>query len=390
MEALKSGGQATTAANTENEEVCVGNLVSGSPPSENVNSMTASCATLQVVSALGGDQVQMDNVDGNGAIGAQDIPSDGAESTNHQEDPISPEKEATAKQDPELDALETSEKPEEELIPNEQDEDDEDSTGDSEIFEDPITDSAQESVRPRRYELSYWYHHLASAEKLWAVEEREKSDEWKELWNLVIQFLCESPDAFKTWQRHYMDLDGMYIAVNTVLTPLQVAAAYGIPGLVKILLDRGESAAAETEDGRSALWFGANSPNIEIIRLLLQNGASPNAQKEFEPPFHVLLASNPTLEFVNLMLEHGADCKMTDTYGSTAMHCFAAYGSDVEVFKVLWRAHSDMNVPDSFGETPLHCLMYNNKGLPLDLLYAFLENGADVNRDDNDSQSKSS
>lgn len=33
--------------------------------------------------------------------------------------------------------------------------------------------------------------------------------------------------------------------------------------------------------------------------------------------------------------------------------------------------------------------MYNYRGLPLDLLRAFLDNGADVNKDDKDSQSKS-
>lgn len=251
-----------------------------------------------------------------------------------------------------------------------------------------MTEDAQVPMRPKRYELSYWPVHLASAEKLWTPEEREKSGEWKELWKLVIQFLCESPDAFNVWQQHYMDLDEDFEATNTLLSPLQVAAAYDIPGLVKILLDRGEPAAAESEDGRSALWFAADSTDIEIITLLLEKGASPNAREDFPPPFHVLLWWNPKLEFVNLMLEHGAECNILDSWGFNVMHWFALFGTDVEVLQVLLKAHADINVPDSFGETPLHKVMYNSRDLSLDLLRAFLDNGADVNKDDKDSQSK--
>ena len=268
------------------------------------------------------------------------------------------------------------------------DDDDEGGRRDSEIVEEPVVDSAQAPIRPKRYELSYWPDHLASAEKLWTAEEREKIDEWKELWKLVIQFLCESPDVFQVWQQHYMELDEDFEANNTLLSPLQVAAAYGIPGLVKLLLERGEPAAAELDDGRSALWFAADSIDIEVIALLLEGGASPNACKDFPPPFHVLLWWNPKLDHVNLMLEHGADCSILDRWGFNVMHWFAIFGSDVEVLKVLMKAHGEINVADTWGETPLHKLMYNAQNLSSDMLRAFLDNGADVNKDDKDSQSE--
>ena len=382
----KNGYQSTTAASTNgstNKEADTANLVNENSICESVNSITASSTTLDKTSALDGEKASLDAVDDDHIIESKNAQSNGDQSKS--EEPDHSDVEVTAKGDDGVGAPEAPEQSDLELFP---DDDDEDDGQDSEIFDEPVADNARAPVRPQRYELSYWPSHLARAEKLWTTEEREKSDEWKELWKLVVQFLCESPDAFKTWQQHYMRLDENYFADNTLLSPLQVAAAYGISGLVKILLDRGEPAAAELEDGRSALWFAANSPDIEIITLLLAKGASPNAHKVFPPPFHVLLWWNPKLEFVNLMLEHGAACNITDHWGFNVMHWFAFSGSDVEVLKALLRAHGDINILDSIGETPLHKLMYNSQGLSLDLLRAFLANGADVNKDDSESQSK--
>lgn len=361
------------------------NAVNENPPSENAKGITTHSTTIEDMS-LGRENASSDVVERDDTAMTQNALSNGDESKGTHEDPKSESVEIIAKEDGEAEVPEASEQPEQEPFP---DDDDERSRRNSEIFDEPVADTAQAPIRPKRYELSYWPDHLASAEKLWSTEEREKSDEWKELWGLVIQFICESPDAFTIWQQHYMELDEDFEVYNTFLSPLQVAAAYNIPGLVKILLDRGESAVAELEDGRSALWFAADSPDIEIITLLLENGASPNTHKDFPSPFHVLLRWNPKLEHVNLMLKYGAECNIVDPWGFNVMHWFALFGSDVEVLKVLLKAHGDINIPDSFGETPLHKVMYNSRNLSLNLLRAFLDNGADVNKDDKDSQSKS-
>lgn len=382
----KSGEQNTTAADTNgyaNGGTHVASLVNRSLLGEDLNGINTSSTTLEEASALGEGKASLVVTNDNDAIYENNAPSDGDNSEHLPEDPRTSVVEGKVKADGEDETTEIPQQPDKEPFP---DDDDERGRRDSEILEEPVVDSAQAPVRPKRYELSYWHDHLASAEKLWTTEEREKSDEWKELWKLVVQFLCESPDVFQVWQQHYMELDMNYEAENTLLSPLQVAAAYGIPGLVKILLERGEPAAAELEDGRSALWFAAASCEIEIITLLLEGGASPNARKDFPPPFHALLWWNPNLDFVNLMLEHGADCNVIDQWGFNVMHWFAMFGSDVEVLKVLLKAHGDINVPDTWGETPLHKLMYNAQSLSLDLLRAFLDNGADVNRDDKDSQ----
>ena len=376
----KSGEQSTTATDTN------GSATKAADAATLVNGTTASSKILEEVSAAAAGKASLDVVDRNEIVDTQNAQSSGDDSRHLRADSTRSNGEGEAEGDGEADPLESSEQPEQE--PFLDDDDDEGGRRDSEIFEEPVADGAQAPARPKRYELSYWPAHLASAEKLWTPEERERSEEWKELWNLVIQFLCESPDAFKIWQKHYMELEDDYEAYSTLLSPLQVAAAYGIPGLVKILLDRGEPAAAILEDGRSALWFAADCTDVEVITLLLKKGASPNARKDFPPPFHVLLWWNPKLEFVKLMLEHGAECNIIDQWGFNVMHWFALFGSDVEVLKVLLKANGDINVPDSFGETPLHKVMYNSRDLSLDLLRAFLDNGADVNKDDKESQSK--
>ena len=385
----KSGKQSTSAVNSDgstNKEVDVINEVNSNSPGGNVNGMAASSTRSEDAPVLSGVKAPSNPLNSDDPVDRQGALLNGDESKHLGEDATPSDIAVAAKEDGEAGAPEAPEQFEREPFPD--DDDDEGGRRDSEILEEPETEDAQVSVRPKRYELSYWPDHLASAEKLWTAEEREKSNEWKELWKLVIQFLCDSPDAFNVWQQHYMDLDDDFEANNTLLSPLQVAAAYSIPGLVKILLDRGEPAAAELEDGRSALWFAADSTDIEIITLLLEKGASPNAHKDFPPPFNVLLWWNPKLEFVNLMLKHGAECNILDPWGFNVMHWFAIFGTDVEVLKALLEAHGDINVPDSYGETPLHKVMYNSRDLSLDLLRAFLENGANVNKDDKDSQSK--
>ncbi len=87
------------------------------------------------------------------------------------------------------------------------------------------------------------------------------------------------------------------------------------------------------------------------------------------------------------MLDHRADCTILDNWKYNAMHWFAVFGSDVEVFKALLEHHGDINIIDGLGETPLHRLA-SRPDLHLELLRAFLEKGAGVNIDDKASQSK--
>ena len=243
-----------------------------------------------------------------------------------------------------------------------------------------------EVVKPVRYELTYWPNHLQTAEKLWTRDERLANSDWKELWAHVLKFLCDSPKAFMTWQRHYMELKEYFFddGLDVDLNPLQVAAAYGLTGLCEILIERGQSAKAELADGRSTLWFAAEH-SIELLRLLLVHGASPNSEKGVTNPFQKLLCLNPSVEGVKLMLEFKGDCKAKDDFGYTVIHWFSFSGCDVEILRLLLANGGEINAIDKFGETGLHKLLWQDP-LPLPLLHEFIKSGADVNLSDKESQ----
>lgn len=241
-------------------------------------------------------------------------------------------------------------------------------------------------TRSTRYELTYWPHHLQAAEKLWSREEKSTNQDWKELWNLVIKFLCDTPGAFMTWKRHYAKLSDSYDFDDGDFswTPLHVAAAYGLTGLCEVLIEHGESATAQTTDGRPVLWCAAEH-SIEMLELLLNHGADPNTRIEFPSPFHRLMWLNPKPEVTELMLRHQADCKLQDEYGLTAMHWFGLWGTDPKVLSLLLASGGEINATDSYGETALHKLMWQWP-LPLPLLHDFIEKGADIHLSDKESQ----
>ena len=263
---------------------------------------------------------------------------------------------------------------------------------DDESKDEDISDSSSNAgvsadgikvVRPVRYELDYWPHHLQAAEKLWTRDERSTNSDWKELWAHVLRFLCDSPRAFTTWQRHYMGLTNYWFD-DVDLNPLQVAAAYGLTGLCEILIERGHSAKAELADGRSSLWFAAEH-SIELLRLLLVHDASPNSKKGVTSPFQKLLRLNPNLEGVKLMLDFKGDCKAKDDLGYTVIHWFSLSGCDIEILKLLLANGGEINAIDNSGETGLHKLLWQDP-LPLPLLHEFIKSGADVNLSDKESQ----
>lgn len=191
-----------------------------------------------------------------------------------------------------------------------------DSSPGSSSSEDGGQEESAEIDRSARYELTYWPHHLQAVEKLWTRDERSTNASWKELWALVLKFLCGSPHAFQTWQGQYMSLPSYYDVEDVYLSPLQAAAAHGLTGTCEILIEHRESASAVTADGRSALWFAAEH-SLELLKLLLDQGANPNSLGEYYTPFHRLIWLNPAIKTVKLMLDYNADCKLAGNDGLT-------------------------------------------------------------------------
>lgn len=298
------------------------------------------------------------------------------ESTNNNDEPAKP-----ATDGDELEPAAAQQEP----ITDDEDEYKDEGNTDSSSDAGAQTDGV-EIVKPERYELTYWPNHLQAAEKLWTRDERSNNSDWKELWAHVLKFLCDSPRAFMTWKRHYMEVKDYFFGdgLDADLNPLQVAAAYGLTGLCEILIERGHSAKAELDDGRSTLWFAAEH-SIELLRLLLVHGASPNSEKGVTSPFQKLLCLNPDLEGVKLMLEFNGDCKAKDDIGFTVIHWFSFSGCDVEILRLLLANGGEINAIDKYGETGLHKLLWQDP-VPVPLLHEFIKSGADVNLPDKESQ----
>jgi hypothetical protein len=327
---------------------------------------------------VAGEEGAIDGVGApNGEEGAKEDQQPNGDANGHAETPAGEEKEGVTEGAAEA----AADQPEYDPFA---DDDDEPEIGTEPSEAGPEAES--ELIR-ERYEISHWYYHFQMAEKLWPRAEREGNEEWDRLWDLAEQFLCKSPAAFQAWQRQYSDLvDSLFwVYQGHYLSPLHVAAVFGLTGLAEILIKRGESASAAMEDGRQPLYYAAGK-DYELLKLLLENGGDPNSRGEFPPAFHQQLGVNPKFEDVKLFLDHGADCGIKDPWDFNAMHWFSFSGTDISVLELLLESKADINIGDDIGETPLHKLV-SRRDIPLDLLRSYIKHGAGVNLDDADSQS---
>ena len=126
--------------------------------------------------------------------------------------------------------------------------------------------------------------------------------------DLLRQTLNETPEAI-----HDFSGDGW--------TPLHLAAAFGTPQSVRLLLENGASVHAVSKNPQTnqplhaALALGRNP---ETIRLLLEAGAAPNARQTggYTPIFSAAAANRRDL--VELLVSHGADAGIRNDFGQSA------------------------------------------------------------------------
>jgi len=104
-------------------------------------------------------------------------------------------------------------------------------------------------------------------------------------------------------------------------TALHLAAAFGTPEAVRLLLEKGAHIAAVSNNAQknqplhAALALGRNP---ETIQLLLNAGADPNARQTagFTAIFSAAAANRRDL--AELLVSHGADTSLTNDFGQTA------------------------------------------------------------------------
>ncbi len=153
----------------------------------------------------------------------------------------------------------------------------------------------------------------------------------------------------------------------------------------------------------------------DVALALLEHGAKIDATTENGlTPLHMA----KTVDVAKVLIQNGAEISAKDDQGRTPLHTIASWevayfheGDPREIAKLLLEKGLDINTPDQLGRTPLHLAMeimkedclsptYKAKGyegikLPgwgqpcihnTDLAEFLIENGADVNAQDNNGQ----
>ena len=116
-------------------------------------------------------------------------------------------------------------------------------------------------------------------------------------------------------------------------TPLMLAAAFGSPEAVRLLIANGADVSATSNGGVTALHWAAM--DVGKTRLLLDAGADVHAVSQVgRTPLLVAASANGTAEAVRLLLARGASVNAPDTLGVTPLLA-AASVDDEAVAHVL-------------------------------------------------------
>jgi len=151
-------------------------------------------------------------------------------------------------------------------------------------------------------------------------------------------------------------------------TPLHIAAVYGRPKVVELLLQKGATVDARNGGGYTPLHFSAMNKHREVAELLLAKGADPSAKQGIGgTPLH--LAVLPTIErkiitwrspepragteLVELLLAQGVDINVRNDRGNTPLHTAAWIAGTDEVIELLLAQGADTNIRNNSGQTPL-------------------------------------
>jgi ankyrin repeat protein len=110
------------------------------------------------------------------------------------------------------------------------------------------------------------------------------------------------------------------------VTPLHMAARYGLPLVAAALLRHGADPDARDVNRETPLYRAANLGHAEVVRVLLKSGANASLPDRLgQSPLHraVLKGSLPIVE---LLLEHGVDTRARDHQNKTPLQM--AMGKD--------------------------------------------------------------
>ena len=228
--------------------------------------------------------------------------------------------------------------------------------------------------------------------------------------------MCKDTAAFERWQEIVFESTNL-VAQQGVSgtpsskygyhygTPLQIASFFNLTSLAKVLIEQGHKVTerklftlmpmpslrdleslqiAHLTTNPLDLAVEKQHINTEMVKICIENGCDVNDEVTFYPPFTMAILHEPSYEFVKYLINHGARIDVEDDDSYNALHRFAESGTDPRVLQLLLDAGASIK-DYSWEESPLHILVAREVP-PLPLVRAYLEAGADVNKDDLKSQ----
>lgn len=143
-------------------------------------------------------------------------------------------------------------------------------------------------------------------------------------------------------------------------TALHLAAFWGGPELIDLLLQKGASVSRADAYGRTPLHFAARG-NCQNINKLVGSGASVDpykGQPYYTPLMEAAVAGNAVA--VKCLIDLGADLNRQDGSGFTAL-MQAVWSGNVESVKVLINAGADANQKNNHDDTALDIAQKNGQ-----------------------------
>ena len=168
-------------------------------------------------------------------------------------------------------------------------------------------------------------------------------------------------------------------------TPLMLAAAFGSPEAVRVLIAGGANVRAASDTGVTALHLGGT--NLATAQLLIDAGADVNAVSSLgRTPLIVAASASGNAGVVRLLLARGARVNDADTTGVTALVA-ASVSDSLEAAELLLARGADPKVQANVGQaaTPLHGAATNGN---VTLLRSLLRKQVDVDAVSTDSSGK--
>ncbi|KAL8962669.1 MAG: hypothetical protein Q9183_005122 [Haloplaca sp. 2 TL-2023] len=144
-----------------------------------------------------------------------------------------------------------------------------------------------------------------------------------------------------------------YPATSHIISPLTVAAGFGLTDIVASLLDQGAEIDETRFQGMSALDMASRNGYVSVVRLLLDRGANLHqAQKNGVNPFIMAAAWNRS-DVVRTIFERDRSIiNSRNVFGKTALHDAAERGFN-DTVQVLIQCGSNLTRKSNAGWTPL-------------------------------------